>query len=122
MIVAKQKPISEIKEFIEAHNKVLILGCGALTVFLAIRIGRRLTRRQTSLRRLLAYTAVGLGLSYGLLFHFWKGGFRLLKLRPLPESIYRELVEGDEDRLSPEDLAEASAVAQDLWPRHDDDG
>lgn len=97
---------------------VLILGCGGLTVFLAIRIGRRLTRRQTSLRRLLAYTAVGLGLSYGLLFHFWKGGFRLLKLRPLPESIYRELVEGDEDRLSPEDLAEASAVAQDLWRRH----
>lgn len=36
MIVAEQKPIEEIKAFIEPHNRVLLLGCGTcVTVCLA---------------------------------------------------------------------------------------
>ncbi len=58
MIVAKQKPISEIKEFIEAHSKVLIVGCGGC-VTVCLSGGELETQRLASALRI-AYLQDGI--------------------------------------------------------------
>ena len=93
-----------------------VLGSGLMALALGPQVIRRFERKQVSLRRCVITLLVFLLLSYALLFHIWKGGFRLLKLRPVLATIAMELNESvSRELMNPEDRANAIADSQTLW-------
>ncbi|MEE2645017.1 MAG: sulfatase-like hydrolase/transferase, partial [Myxococcota bacterium] len=95
---------------------LLLLSVPPLTLWSARRWGARWLRLGRGLRAPLL-TALGLlAFSYLFLFHIWRGHFRLQKLRPPLESLYREW---RRPQLAPaiqaSQRAQLGAAAQRLW-------
>ena len=69
-----------------------VLGSGTLLLTVSRLFTRYYLRSRPQLARgLILWLAFGV-FSYAFLFHIWKGGFRLYKLRPLVVSLYLELL------------------------------
>jgi arylsulfatase A-like enzyme len=101
---------------------LLTFGAPVLVLWLAGRIGRRWVKRETPLWRIVGPCLVALVLGYGLLFHFWKGTFRLAKLRPVPATLLMDLTQSQGDRaLDPRALGLARDQVRSLWSGGRDD-
>jgi len=101
---------------------LLTFGVPFGVLWLARRWGDRFVLGRTRLRRILLPCVFGLALGYGLLFHFWRGSFRMTKLRPVPATLYLELTAASrEDSLTPAEYGTFRDRARSLWGDGRDD-
>lgn len=74
-------------------------------------MGRRARRPLVSLLVVLLLPLV----SYLLLFHLWKGSFRLKKMQPWPVSVLQEFGSAPEAQLDPQTVSRMKKSYRDLW-------
>lgn len=94
---------------------LLVAGGGPATIFVAGRIRKRWQERSVNLRRTTLWLIIVLTASYALVFHLWKGGFRLRKLRPVIGSLIDEALTRSGADLSPDELSALAEISQNMW-------
>jgi len=94
---------------------ILAVGAPALFAGLSVGWGRWLAKRRPRLHGALIALVVLPLASYLLLFHIWKGSFRMEKLQPWPVTVVGELQTPEAAKLTPEEYVEARDAYRALW-------
>lgn len=94
---------------------LLVVGIGPATLLVARRLRKQWRNRPINLTRAVLIIGIIITTSYALVFHLWKGGFRLRKLRPVVATLMDEAASRSQADLEPSQLKELAQTAQQLW-------
>ena len=98
-----------------------VFGSGIFALLTGHAAIRNFQNRKRSIARWVLGLVILCLVSYSLLFHIWKGGFRLLKLRPLVASFVLELNgHSQNSELNSADRAKLANQMQALWSSRSD--
>ncbi|MGB0647609.1 MAG: sulfatase-like hydrolase/transferase [Bradymonadia bacterium] len=92
-----------------------VLASGPATIWWAAKLRTRWQHRPMNIRRAVIGVSVLLIGAYALIFHLWRGSFRIRKLKPVVASLVDEALASTRMEVTSEQLKVFSAESQRIW-------